>query len=923
MSYPGRAPMGMPGGLPGMAPRIMPQGYPFTSMSSISMQGMNPMMPVQMGMMAPMMRPINMMAPQLPQIQMQQQQQQQMKQNKTILVPQEIPKTDGKEDKPPVTTVFVGNISERAPDMMIKQMLQRCGNVIGWKRVQGASGKLQAFGFCEYEDPEATLRCIRLLNEWQIADKKLMVKVDTKTKTLLDEYRKKQKATSTPVKTETPDSADKKEESDEKEEKEKSEDTTDEPADELDEDTKREDRVAAAGLEAIMKEYAFELAKEPLKPPEPAVEKDKPLPKKDKELLLHAKDTGFEDMDLEDDKREIINREIHKFRDRHKDDDDEKDKDKERERNMIREREQQRKQEEKRHRERMERLREQRERELNRDRERERDRDRDRVSTRASRSRSHSPSPVSSRSRKRSRSREMTSRDRSRERRKEKEIEEEEEAYERRKLEKKLREKEAAYQERLKTWEGRERKKAREHDKEKEREEERKSEEAREARRLKEFLEDYDDLKDDPKFYKGSALMRRLKEREKEKELDNRDRQREKEEFEEIKRKLFDDGHPDAETEVARMEREREEHLQPCLHLQEIKPPEPVVSSSESESDVEPPVETERQHTERQRSERQHSDRQHSERQHTERQHSERQHSERQHTERQHTERQHMERQHAERQHAEKQHTERQHTERQLMERQHTERQLMERQLMERQLMERQLLERQHTERQHIERQHTESPKIAQHSRIPSLAIQHKPSPPLSTSPVSTDSRISGPGPGASPDSSSLPGVPALVDGKRKTFTVGDVFNQDDDDSMEPKKRKLIPLDYDDDKSTPTDQKLASAEDKRQRIKQLIESIPTAKEELYAYTVDWEIVDQNLMDKRIKPWVTKKIIEYIGEEEPTLTEFICQKVVARSTPQSIQNDVAMILDEEAEVFVVKMWRLLVYETEAKKLGLVK
>lgn len=30
-----------------------------------------------------------------------------------------------------------------------------------------------------------------------------------------------------------------------------------------------------------------------------------------------------------------------------------------------------------------------------------------------------------------------------------------------------------------------------------------------------------------------------------------------------------------------------------------------------------------------------------------------------------------------------------------------------------------------------------------------------------------------------------------------------------------------------------------------------------------------------------------------------------------------------VLDEEAEVFVVKMWRLLVYETEAKKAGLVK
>lgn len=36
-----------------------------------------------------------------------------------------------------------------------------------------------------------------------------------------------------------------------------------------------------------------------------------------------------------------------------------------------------------------------------------------------------------------------------------------------------------------------------------------------------------------------------------------------------------------------------------------------------------------------------------------------------------------------------------------------------------------------------------------------------------------------------------------------------------------------------------------------------------------------------------------------------------------STTSSFQ-----ILDEDAEVFVVKMWRLLIYESEAKKLGLV-
>jgi len=32
------------------------------------------------------------------------------------------------------------------------------------------------------------------------------------------------------------------------------------------------------------------------------------------------------------------------------------------------------------------------------------------------------------------------------------------------------------------------------------------------------------------------------------------------------------------------------------------------------------------------------------------------------------------------------------------------------------------------------------------------------------------------------------------------------------------------------------------------------------------------------MERRVRPWINKKIIEYIGEEEPTLVEFVCSKV---------------------------------------------
>ena len=80
----------------------------------------------------------------------------------------------------PAVTVFVGNITERAPDAMVRHLLTTCGPVISWKRVQGATGKLQAFGFCEYNNPDAGLRAIRLLNEFTIADKKLVVKVHKK-----------------------------------------------------------------------------------------------------------------------------------------------------------------------------------------------------------------------------------------------------------------------------------------------------------------------------------------------------------------------------------------------------------------------------------------------------------------------------------------------------------------------------------------------------------------------------------------------------------------------------------------------------------------------------------------------------------------------------------------------------------------------
>lgn len=95
--------------------------------------------------------------------------------------------------------------------------------------------------------------------------------------------------------------------------------------------------------------------------------------------------------------------------------------------------------------------------------------------------------------------------------------------------------------------------------------------------------------------------------------------------------------------------------------------------------------------------------------------------------------------------------------------------------------------------------------------------------------------------------------------GKRKKLaTVESVFNKFDDEEADeqPRKRKLVPLDYgDDDKSLGLDGAEISGakgsintEEKRKHIKSLIEKIPTARPELFSYPLDWTMVDSVKFD---------------------------------------------------------------------------
>merc|ERR1712227_870907 len=147
-----------------------PNGVPVTGVPGFGMVGINQTIVGQPVTMMPMMAQptvIGVPVRNVPQMAMVNRGQMQPMGGPQI-IGQALQQTDG----PPVT-VFVGNISEKATDTLVRQILMKCGTVNNWKRIQGASGKLQAFGFCEFKEPDSALRALRLLQGHQLANKAL------------------------------------------------------------------------------------------------------------------------------------------------------------------------------------------------------------------------------------------------------------------------------------------------------------------------------------------------------------------------------------------------------------------------------------------------------------------------------------------------------------------------------------------------------------------------------------------------------------------------------------------------------------------------------------------------------------------------------------------------------------------------------
>jgi len=157
--------------------------------------------------------------------------------------------------------------------------------------------------------------------------------------------------------------------------------------------------------------------------------------------------------------------------------------------------------------------------------------------------------------------------------------------------------------------------------------------------------------------------------------------------------------------------------------------------------------------------------------------------------------------------------------------------------------------------------------------------------------------------------------------GKRKNSAIVD----DDDDD---KKMKFTPIEYTEEEIAEREriareaQPVRTPAEKEAEMKRLIATIPIAKEDLLVYPVNWGIVDRaGLVESKMRAWVSKKIADYLGEEEPMLIKYVLEMLGEHAEASAVVAKLEAVLEEEAETFVIKLWRYLIFESMRSQAGL--
>ncbi|RDA96163.1 hypothetical protein CP533_1675 [Ophiocordyceps camponoti-saundersi (nom. inval.)] len=148
--------------------------------------------------------------------------------------------------------------------------------------------------------------------------------------------------------------------------------------------------------------------------------------------------------------------------------------------------------------------------------------------------------------------------------------------------------------------------------------------------------------------------------------------------------------------------------------------------------------------------------------------------------------------------------------------------------------------------------------------------------------------------------------------------TIAEVEGLLDDEDTEPMvRRPLVPIQLDAVSAADS----MTEEEISQAVRALAQEIPSDKEGLWKWEVKWDHMDDHIVRERLRPFVEKKIVEYLGVQEEMLVQAVEEQIRKRGTAATLAEELGEALGDEAEDLVKKLWRMIIFFTECEKRGL--
>ena len=139
----------------------------------------------------------------------------------------------------------------------------------------------------------------------------------------------------------------------------------------------------------------------------------------------------------------------------------------------------------------------------------------------------------------------------------------------------------------------------------------------------------------------------------------------------------------------------------------------------------------------------------------------------------------------------------------------------------------------------------------------------------------------------------------------------------DDEEQDHTAKRTLVPIKFE----PITDTKAMTEEDVQNAVRALAHEIPVDRDGLWAWDVKWDYLEESVIREKLRPFVEKKVVEYLGVQEQFLVDVVEEHLRKHQKPAELVETLSEALDEDAEDMVKKLWRMVIFFTESEKRGL--